>query len=223
MKVTVRINEFKRVLEEARFVMGRKAMTPVFEFVKIDIQNPSQATISAIDFHGSSIVQAFEVVDSDVGSFLLHAKKTADFLKRRVGGTATIETTLDSKNTVVKIGTVNMTIPTVPVSQFPAIESIPEVANEVSLKFLQKLIERVESACPEKNGRIAFPIVKIESDGNSLRAIATDGFRIAVAEARGDCGVLDFQLPKTVVPALKRLARISRPFRSVRDKPFFPH
>jgi DNA polymerase III sliding clamp (beta) subunit (PCNA family) len=204
MKVTVRINEFKRVLEEARFVIGRKpAKIPVLEFVRIDAQSPNQATISGTDLN-FSIVQAFEVVDGDVGSFLLHAKKTADFFKHHVDGTATIETTPDGKNTIVKTGTFTTTIPTASVSDFPPIESTPEVKHEVSLKFLKKLIERVDSACPKLGGRTSVPTVKIESDGIKLRAAATDGFRIAVAEAPGNWGVFDLQLPKDFLPMLKR-------------------
>jgi DNA polymerase-3 subunit beta len=204
MKITVRINEFKRVLEEARYVMGRnEAMTPVLEFVRIDVQSSNQATISGTDLN-FSIVQAFEVVDGDVGSFLLHAKKTADFLKQHVDGTATIETTPDSKNTIVKTGTVTMTVPTMLVSGFPAIEAMCELKYEVSLKFLKKLIELVDFACPSLRGKNSVPNIKLESDGIKLRAAATDGFRIAVSEAPGNFGVFDWQVQKSVVPMLKR-------------------
>src|SRR6266481_5092185 len=114
MKITVRINEFKRVLEESRYVIGKKEEYPALEFVKIDVQ-ANRATISASDIK-SSIVQEIEVVDGDAaGSLLLHAKKTADFLKGHVDGTATIETTPDSKNTIVKAGAFTTQVPTQPV------------------------------------------------------------------------------------------------------------
>src|SRR5260370_18390968 len=90
MKVTVRVNEFKRVLEEARRVIPDKPIIPAFECVKIDVDSDKRATISSSEL-AMSLMQPFEVVEGDAGSFLLHAKKAYQFLKAHKGGTPTIE------------------------------------------------------------------------------------------------------------------------------------
>ncbi len=216
MKVTVRINEFKRMLEEAVFLIPKVPPMPILEFVKIDVHG-TQAKMSAADL-GFSIVQPFEVVDSDAdGSFLLHAKKMSQFLKRHVGGTAVIETTSDDKHNIVTAGTFTMKISTAigcGVSDFPERGSMPELSHAVSLKFLKKLVEQVKSACPDKEHKHAIASVRLESDGTKLRAVASDGFRIAIADAPGNWGVFNLLLPKTSLPLLKRrqgpMARIAQ-------------
>ena len=206
MKVIVRVNEFKRVLEEARFVVipsptDHFIPPPVLYYVKIDVNSDKTATI-ARDSISMSLVQSFEVVDGSTCSFLLPTKQVHDFLKRHVDGTATIET--DDKNVILKVGASTGRFSSMAVRDFPQIETMPESKYTVSLKFLKRLMTQVESACPEKPGRQSVASVKLESDGTKLRAVASDGYRIAIADALGDFGPFDFQIPKNIVPVLKR-------------------
>jgi DNA polymerase III sliding clamp (beta) subunit (PCNA family) len=218
MKITVRINEFKRLLEEASYVAPKKAELRILEFVKIDVHG-SRATILAADL-GKNISQQFELVDSDAdNSFLLPPEKMRHFLKRHVGGTATIETDPENKSISVMAGQFTMQIslayPTMTrrglvapsfasTSTYPEFWPMPDASHEVSLKFLKRVIEQVESACPNKDQEKAVACVKLESDGTRIRAVATDGFRIGIAEALGSFGVFDLQLPKTFLPVLLR-------------------
>lgn len=204
MKITVRVNEFKRVLEEARFVAPKKSAMPVLTHVKVEVNDAKQATLSAQDF-GMCLLQPFEVVDGDAGSFLLPLKQTLDFLKRHVGGTASIEATPDEKHVIITAGTFTMKFPTEKALHFPTIWAMPEATiADISLKFLNKLLTQVELACPDVAGKRTVPSVQIESDGKLLRAVASDGFRIAIADAPCDCGVFTFQLPKSLLQIVKR-------------------
>jgi DNA polymerase III sliding clamp (beta) subunit (PCNA family) len=210
MKVTVRINEFKRILEEATCVIPKKPEIPILKFVKIDVHG-MHATLSAKDVdygHASrgSAIQAFELVDSSAdGSFLLDPKKMQHFLKGHKDGWATIEVTSDSKQAIVKAGafTMNSANPSY-ISEFPQLSPMPAVSNQVSLKFLKRLIEQVQSACPDREQEVATACVKLESDGIRLRAIATDGYRLSIAEALGNFGVFSLLVPKTFLPLLDR-------------------
>src|SRR5439155_5800779 len=119
MKITVRINEFKRVLQEARRVVpDSDNALPYLRYVKVDVDGENRATVTGSDL-GSAIVQTFEVVDGDVGSFLLHAKQADNFLKRHVDGVATIEVAPEDKATVVKAGGFSTKIPGIDVCLFP--------------------------------------------------------------------------------------------------------
>src|ERR1700719_67985 len=97
MNAIIRINEFKRVLAESRYVVKGKTEIPIHEYVKVDVYDANRATISARNDFGTCIVQTFEVVDGEIGSFLLPAKQTHEFLKGHVDGTATIEATSDNR------------------------------------------------------------------------------------------------------------------------------
>ena len=60
MKITVRINEFKRLLEEAGYVVAAESDLTSLTHVKVDVLSENRATMSGTDFC-LSIVQHFEV------------------------------------------------------------------------------------------------------------------------------------------------------------------
>lgn len=202
MKITVRINELKRLLEEARFVVPKDPQIPVLANVKVEVDDAKRATISASDL-GLSLTQSFEVVDGDAGSLLLPAKQVQDFLKGHVDGTATIET--DEAHLTVRVRTFALRVAKENVLQFPAIEAMPKVLFTISLKFLNRLLTQVESAAPDKTGEHSVATVQLVSNASMLRAVASDGFRIAIAD-QPSAGAGDFviQLPKVGLPILKR-------------------
>jgi DNA polymerase III sliding clamp (beta) subunit (PCNA family) len=53
----------------------------------------------------------------------------------------------------------------------------------INLNSLKKVIDQVSKAVPKKAGRHRISAVKFESNGTRLRAVASDGFRIAISEA----------------------------------------
>jgi DNA polymerase III sliding clamp (beta) subunit (PCNA family) len=63
------------------------------------------------------------------------------------------------------------------------LESMPEVL-EINKYALDQLLRRVKNAVPRRAGRHSVTSVKFESDGTKIRAVASDGFRIAFAETR---------------------------------------
>ncbi len=74
MKITVRINEFKCLLEEACYVVAAESGLTTLTHVKVDVLSENRATMSGTDFL-LSIVQHFEVVEGDIGSLLLLQNK----------------------------------------------------------------------------------------------------------------------------------------------------
>jgi DNA polymerase III sliding clamp (beta) subunit (PCNA family) len=208
MKVTVRVNEFKRVLEESHYVIRDcESGIPVLAYIKVEVDILNQATISGTTL-GMSIVQPFEVVDGEPGSFLLPLKQTRELLKRHVGGTAIIETVPSDDRghdrCVIKVGTFTMTFSSDRLVLFPRLDEMPKATHTISLKFLKRVVARVEAACPPKAGRHALSDIQLTSDGTRLSAVATDGNRIAIADAPGDWGTFSMQLPKDVVPVINR-------------------
>jgi DNA polymerase III sliding clamp (beta) subunit (PCNA family) len=205
VKVTVRINEFKRVLDETRVVVKGKPALAVLAYVKLEVNDANRATLTAADLT-NSIVQSFEVVDGEPGSLLLPAKKTYQFLKGIIAGTATIETTADER-TIIKAGTFKISVPSVDVRQFPDPEAMPQAEHAINLKLLRKLVTQVEGAAPDKGGSVTIPVVQVEGTTERLRAVATQGFAIAFADQKVVGGAeFTIVLPKAFVPLIKRRA-----------------
>ncbi len=205
MKLTIRINEFKRVLEEARTVAPKRPPLDVLRYVRIDVNDAGQATMTASDL-GVCITQSFEVVEGDAGSFLLHAEKAHSFLKGLSGGTASMEAV--PAGVVIKHGTFTTRVPSIRVTEFPClVERMPEVTHTISLKFLRRLLSLVENAAPARDGKVAIRAVQVEGTIEQLRAAATDGSRIAVADQKISGGTeFTLLIPKYAVPLIKRRA-----------------
>lgn len=203
MKITVRVNEFKRVLEEARAVVPKRPPLDVLRYVRIDVNDTGQATMAASDL-GVRITQSFEVVEGDAGSFLLHAEKAYSLLKGLPGGTAIMEV---GDGVVITAGGFVARVPSIRITEFPTCEPMPEATHTISLKFLRRLLSLVESAAPMRDGKVAIPAVQVEGTADRLRAAATDGFRIAVADQKISGGTsFTLLVPKHYVPFIIRRA-----------------
>lgn len=79
------------------------------------------------------------------------------------------------------------------------IQEMAEVL-EIGMPALDQLLRRVKKAVPRRAGRHSVTSIKFESDGTKIRAVASDGWRIAIAEAR---------VPMTKFPPYGRAAALS--------------
>jgi DNA polymerase-3 subunit beta len=111
-------------------------------------------------------------------------------------------------------------MPTLPVDEFPAIESRPEKKFTIKSSVLKHLIRRVEIAVPSKEGKFSIPVIHFEGTAELLRAVATDGYRITVFDAPS-VGVFVLDLPKTALPVLKEFRGEEIQFSEHETKFFF--
>jgi DNA polymerase III subunit beta len=204
MKIKIAVKELTRVLDQVLGVIPSKVTIPVFSYFKIEISGAT-GIASGTDL-GMSIITTFKIEESDQpsGSMLLPAKLTQNFVSRLKTDSVTLST--DGASVRLRAGKgFDALIPGIPSEQFPVIESAPPGKFVLNLASLKKLIEQVESAAPSKESRFAIPVIQLESNETRLRAVATDGFRIGIADAAGNNGVFELQLPKTVLSNLKAL------------------
>lgn len=207
MKIQVSVKELQKKMQRALGVVDAKATIPVLSNVRIDVLAANQARISASNL-SLGMIQSVEIaLQSDqAGSLLLPAKTLSEVLSSFPSDNQVVVddsgdnvTTLVSKKFKAKI-------PKVKQELFPVIEQMPATEFSLNAGALKKLIERTEFAAPTKGGRHSVPAVLIESTVENLRAVGTDSFRIAVADAPGaGSGVFSLQLPKTVLGLLKDL------------------
>lgn len=207
MQITITVAELSRVLKLILGVVQNKVTIPVLSYVKIDVSGAA-ATASGSDL-GMSIVTSFPIsasADSSC-SVLLPAKRVQDFLSS-LGGKdrETITITNDGTAVQIKAGKFKAKVPSLPIEQFPVFEQRPPVQAVISLGTLKMLIRKVESAVPSKEGRYSIPVILLESGKNILRAVATDGFRIAIADAIAAIPEFKLFLPKIALPILSDLS-----------------
>ena len=206
MKITVKVSELKKKMDRALGVIPSKATIPVLANVKIEVLSANQALISGSDL-GMSMIQSVEIalVSDQAGALLLPVKTVADILAPLVSDAQVVIET-EGETITLKCAKLKVKLPGTPLAQFPAIEPKPETQFHIKTSALKEIIARVEYAAPAKGGRQSVPSVLLESNDTTLQAVATDGFRIAIAKVAGaGAGTFSIQLPKTLLGLLKEL------------------
>jgi DNA polymerase III sliding clamp (beta) subunit (PCNA family) len=206
MKIQVKAGVLLKKLQRALTVIPSKPTIPALGFAKVDVINATSATISGSDL-GMSIVTSvdIELKSNEVGSFLLPAKSVAAQLAL-VPSDANVTIDVQGTTLFISAGKIlnKAKFATPTVSVFPAVETAPKATNNFNAAALKKVVGRVECAAPTKQGARATASVLIESSDTNLRAVASDGGRIAVADYNGaGAGIISFQIPKNFLPLLK--------------------
>lgn len=205
MKITLATKELSRALAKAIAVVQSKVTIPVLSNIKLDFNGVS-ATISASDL-GQSIVATLPILsaDADAGSVLLPARKLQEILGAATAEQITIDQ--NGEQVSIKIGKYTAKIRVTSPSAFPVIPTAPPTKYVLNLGVLKSLIDKVEVVVPSKEGRYAQTVIQLERTGTTLRAVATDGYRITVADAvEGGNGDFTLLLTKAILPVIKDMA-----------------
>jgi DNA polymerase-3 subunit beta len=121
---------------------------------------------------------------TETGAMLLPAKEMSTMFDKLPSDA---DVTLDQEGQVItlKCRKFTLRLPVVSSTLFPSIEAFPEAQFQLKTATLKQLVERTEFAAPGTSANHAVACVLIQSVGGRLRAVGTDGFRVAVAEADG--------------------------------------
>lgn len=76
----------------------------------------------------------------------------------------------------------------------------------IDLASLKAVLDRVLFACPLADGRYIRSVVKVESTHGTLKAIATDGHRLAIATVPCQAGTFNFVMPRHGAVLLAQLS-----------------
>ncbi len=96
---------------------------------------------------------------------------------------ATVSLVREAERVVVKAGRSRFTLSTLPASEFPVIEEInSKQVIRVGRAQFRRLIEKTHFAMAQQDVRYYLNGTLLESSGTTLRAVATDGHRLSMAE-----------------------------------------
>jgi DNA polymerase III subunit beta len=90
---------------------------------------------------------------------------------------------VEGEKATVRGGKSRFTLTTLPAGEFPAIEEInAQLKFEVEQAALKRLIDKTHFSMAQQDVRYYLNGMLLESDGKSLRTVATDGHRLALCE-----------------------------------------
>ena len=122
---------------------------------------------------------------------------------------ADVSMSLGGEKLDVRSGRSRFSLATLPAAEFPTVEDIKsEQTISVDQAVLSRLIEKTHFSMAQQDVRYYLNGMLLETGGEFLRAVATDGHRLALCQAAVDMGELTEQqviVPRKGVLELQRL------------------
>ncbi len=179
MKFTIQREKLLRLLQLVTGVVERRQTLPVLANLLI------KATDNKLEITGTDLevelVAECEALVEQTGEATLPARKLAD-IWRSLGEGSEVTVAVEGDRAVVRSGRSRFSLATLPAADFP---KVPGGDAEVSLQLKQKdvrgLIDEVGFAMAQQDVRYFLNGMLLEITDSHLRAVATDGHRLAMS------------------------------------------
>lgn len=187
-------------------VIERRQTLPVLSNVLLQIKG-KQLTLTGTDLE-IQLVATTLLVEESGGEITIPARKLLDICKLLPEGKTMYFEFSDGK---IKLssGRSRFTLSTLPAADFPAFDSSEcETELSISSSKLKKTIDKTGFCMAQQDVRYYLNGLMIESDGSLLRAVSSDGHRLALHEEKLDNEQDEFKqiiLPRKGVVELFRL------------------
>jgi DNA polymerase-3 subunit beta len=145
---------------------------------------------------------------TETGDITLPARKLLDICRTLPDG-AELDVSVKNERALVRSGKSRFTLSTLPAAEFPVIDKIKSAHRfSMAQNELHALIERTAFAMAQQDVRYYLNGLMLEPGKAQLRAVATDGHRLAMCQMSADIGTGDEQqviVPRKGVQELHRL------------------
>ncbi len=173
-------------LQQVIGVVERRQTLPVLSNLLV-VSGSGRVSFTGTDLE-VEMSASVESADADSGEVTIPARKLFDICRALPDGSK-IQFKLNGDKVTVSSGRSRFTLATLAASEFPVIENI-EVVERVSLpkNTLKELMDRTAFAMANQDVRYYLNGMLLDLRGSSLRCVATDGHRLALAETELDGG-----------------------------------
>ncbi|WP_372614056.1 DNA polymerase III subunit beta [Halomonas sp.] len=197
MKFSISREDLLRPLTLVAGVVERRQTLPVLSNVLIQVDQ-DQLALTGTDLEVELIGRTVAGSVEEPGSATLPARKLMDICKS-LPDQSEIQFSLEEGRAVLRCGRSRFTLSTLPVAEFPNIEDT-QGSVEISLPrgTLKHLIDTTSFAMAQQDVRYYLNGMLLELQTNLVRAVATDGHRLAVCSRHAEIEVETAQ--KLIVP-----------------------
>jgi DNA polymerase-3 subunit beta len=206
MKFTIDREALLKPLQQVIGVVERRQTLPVLGNLLI-VANADGLQLTATDLE----VEIQANVDLEVkqtGEITLPARKLIDICRALPEG-ATIELSIREQKAQIRSGRSRFTLSTLPAADFPVVEQMQgDCRFSISQTRLKELIERTQFSMAQQDVRYYLNGLMLEIGKGSVRAVATDGHRLALCDMEIDLDSVDSRqviVPRKGIQELQRL------------------
>lgn len=208
-KITFKVEELKKRLAQLGAVVSKKAATPVFGYVRlyaVPNGNTFSVGVTGADIDAKLNLWTGATADGPVDVLLPFAKLT-EIAGNLGGDEASIISTDSSKARLTNLR-YKAELQTHPLEKWGDVGEAekPEApVAELGLPGLKDQIAHVDYVVPAASGKFVVSVALLFSDGKTVQAIGTDGFRLAVSSVAQEKPEFKLLLPKTALELINKL------------------
>jgi len=182
MKFSINRDELLPVLQTVSGVVDRRQTLPILSNVLLNIEEKS-LKITATDMEVELIVEVTAEFNL-TGALTLPAKKLLDIC-RALPQKAKLDFEIKKERVLIKSGKSRFTLASLPSQEYPFIEIIEKTTNfKIKQEKLETLLENTQFAMAQQDVRYYLNGLLLEITENKIKAVATDGHRLAVDETQ---------------------------------------
>ncbi|HUG72988.1 MAG TPA: DNA polymerase III subunit beta [Steroidobacteraceae bacterium] len=179
-------------------VVERKQTMPVLANVLLAAKG-NRLSVTGTDLE-VELVASGEVSVGQPGEITLPGRKLLEIAKS-LPDKAAVTVTLDGERAKISAGRSRFTLSTLAASEFPVVESVNATQTlTLPQAELGRLIAKTHFSMAQQDVRYYLNGTLFETDGKTLRTVATDGHRLAIAEASLAAGGKAVQAQQVIVP-----------------------
>lgn len=182
MKINLQKEDLLLPLQKIIGAVEKRQTMPTLSNVLIKAEK-DHLTLTATDLEIELITTVNLMVD-EIGSTTIPARKLLDICKA-LPNEANLSITVKGDKATIQSGRSRFSLITLPAADFPALDTINPISEfEIPQNTLRELIEKTSFAMAQQDVRYYLNGLMLEISTGILRAVATDGHRLAYCEKK---------------------------------------
>ncbi|MBD9680185.1 DNA polymerase III subunit beta [Pseudomonas sp. PDM18] len=207
MHFTIQREALLKPLQLVAGVVERRQTLPVLSNVLLVVEG-QQLSLTGTDLEVELVGRVALEDAAEPGEITVPARKLMDICKS-LPSDAVIDIRVDEQKLLVKAGRSRFTLSTLPANDFPTVEEGPgSLTFSLAQSKLRRLIDRTSFAMAQQDVRYYLNGMLLEVGGGTLRAVATDGHRLAMCSLSN--GVPEAQDRHQVIVPRKGILELAR-------------
>jgi len=206
MKLSTEREALLKPLQAVIGVVERRQTMPILANVLLSVKG-GQLSITATDLE-VELVATMDIEVETPGEVTVPGRKLLDICRALPEG-ARVSLSQSGERVTVRSGRSRFTLATLPAAEFPSVDEVAaDKSIEIPQSVLAKLLDKTHFSMAQQDVRYYLNGLLIETSGEHLRAVATDGHRLALCQSKVEGSKLpDKQVivPRKGVLELQRL------------------
>lgn len=180
MKIEIARDELLWPLQRVHSAVERRQSLPILSNVLVSY-GPEGVGMTATDLQLELSASA-DVACEEVGAFTLPARKFLDVLRALPEG-ARVRLEPEETRVVIRAGRARFTLATLPAEEFPTLgDTEPGGSVRLDRAAMRELLRKTQFAMAQQDVRYYLNGLLLELGDGRVRAVATDGHRLALCE-----------------------------------------